>query len=48
MEPLTRFSSTLSRALDRIAGWAIAVTMLLVVSNVILRILGRPVQGTYE
>jgi len=34
--------------LDRIAGWALVATMVLVVGNVILRLFKRPIEGTYE
>lgn len=48
MEAFTRLVQGLSRNLDRVAGWALVATMLLVVGNIILRLLGRPIQGTYE
>lgn len=48
MKSLTNFTFRLSQLLDRIAGWAIAATMILVVGNVILRMFGYPLGGTYE
>lgn len=48
MKPVTRFAFKASQLLDRIAGWAIVATMALVVGNVILRLFGSPVGGTYE
>ncbi len=43
-----RFVTRLSQGLDRIAGWALAATMVLVVGNIILRLFGYPIAGTYE
>ncbi|RJX24376.1 MAG: TRAP transporter small permease [Dethiobacter sp.] len=43
-----RLTSTLSYFLDRMARWVVVVLMALVVSNVIMRFMGRPIQGTIE
>lgn len=48
MNRLTRLSLRVSRVLDQVAGWAVVATMVLVVGNVLLRLLGRPMGGTYE
>lgn len=48
MESFVRLIEKLSRNLDRAAGWALVAIMLLVVGNVILRLLGHPIEGTYE
>lgn len=45
---MARFVAKLSQVLDRIAGWALVATMVLVVGNVILRLFKRPIEGTYE
>lgn len=48
MQPITNFAFKVSQFLDRIAGWAIVATMVAVVGNVVLRIFGHPLGGTYE
>lgn len=48
MERVTNMTFKISRFLDRVAGWAIAAAMILVVGNVILRQFGYPLGGTYE
>ncbi len=48
MEPVTKLAFRLSQILDRAAGWAVVSTMVLVVANVILRLFGHPLGGTYE
>lgn len=48
MESFVRLIEKLSRNLDRVAGWALVAIMLLVVGNVILRLFGQPIEGTYE
>ncbi|MFZ5650932.1 MAG: TRAP transporter small permease subunit [Bacillota bacterium] len=48
MERVTKMAFKISQFLDHMAGWAIAATMLLVVGNVILRLFGYPLGGTYE
>ncbi|MEW5899482.1 MAG: TRAP transporter small permease, partial [Bacillota bacterium] len=45
---MARFVTKLSQILDRIAGWALVATMVLVVGNIILRLFKRPIEGTYE
>ncbi|MFZ5643090.1 MAG: TRAP transporter small permease [Bacillota bacterium] len=49
MKELTGFVTGLSRILDRIAGLCMVCTMLLVITNIILRVLfNHPILGTYE
>ncbi|MCL6478629.1 MAG: TRAP transporter small permease [Peptococcaceae bacterium] len=48
MNPVANFTFKFSRFLDRIAGWAIVATMVAVVGNVVLRVFGHPLGGTYE
>lgn len=48
MEPVTKLAFKLSQILDRAAGWAVVATMVLVVGNVVLRLFGQPLGGTYE
>ncbi|MCL6446861.1 MAG: TRAP transporter small permease [Armatimonadetes bacterium] len=45
---MARFVTKISQILDRIAGWALVATMVLVVGNIILRLFKRPIEGTYE
>lgn len=45
---MQRFVTRLSQYLDWAAGWALVATMLLVVGNILLRLFGRPIEGTYE
>lgn len=47
-ELMARFVTKLSQILDRIAGWVLVATMVLVVGNIILRLFKRPIEGTYE
>lgn len=48
MGSFLRLVEKLSRGLDRVAGWALVAIMLLVVGNVVMRLFGKPIQGTYE
>lgn len=45
---MQKFASKCGEYLDWIAGWALMGVMLLVVSNILLRLFGRPIEGTYE
>lgn len=45
---MERFVFKLSQELDRIAGWSLVATMVLVIGNILLRLLGHPIQGAYE
>lgn len=48
MKGITRLAFGVSRVLDQVAGWAVVATMVLVVGNVLLRLFGHPMGGTYE
>ncbi len=48
MKTYLRFVERLSCYLDKIAGLALTFTMLLVVTDVILRRIGLPIPGSYE
>jgi len=48
MQQFIKFTVKTSEYLDCIARWAVVAIMVLVVGNVILRLLGCPIQGTYE
>lgn len=48
MQPVTKIAFKVSKFLDGVARCAIVVTMLVVVGNVVLRLFGSPMGGTYE
>lgn len=48
MEPFTRWLGTLSRALNSLAGAAVVAMMLLTCADIVLRLMRRPITGTYE
>ncbi len=48
MDQFERFVRWLSHWFDRIAQIALAVMMLLVIANMVTRIFGHPIQGTFE
>jgi len=48
MPSFERFVTSLSRSLDKIAGWSLVAMMSLTVADVILRLFRRPILGTYE
>jgi TRAP-type C4-dicarboxylate transport system permease small subunit len=49
MEQFTVITAKISKIMDSIAGWCMASIMVLVISNILLRILiKRPILGTYE
>ena len=49
MKKVTELINNISRLFDRIAGWGIVALMLLVVTNVLMRVIfNKPLLGTYE
>jgi len=48
LPPFTRWLATLSRGLNALAGAAVAAMMLLTCADIVLRLLRRPLTGTYE
>ena len=48
MNNFERIVQWISSLFDRIAQWALAVTMVLLVANMLLRVVWRPIPGTYE
>ena len=49
MNTLKKHTTRISKILNEIAGWSIVATMILVVTNVILRrVFNRPILGAYE
>lgn len=48
MTALTRVSTRMAAALSVVAGVALMATIVLLLTNVVFRLLGSPLQGTYE
>ena len=48
MKALARFSSILSRGLNWIAGFTLIGMMILVCANIVTRLFGKPILGTFE